>query len=61
MKGDFSRRTYDRGKYYRVVLMQQGRVVLDADGNEHNDVVARSAHAAVPPPDAKLLGEASKR
>ncbi|HEY0099337.1 MAG TPA: DUF6519 domain-containing protein [Pyrinomonadaceae bacterium] len=34
MKGDFSRRTFDRAKRYSGVLMQQGRVQLDADWNE---------------------------
>jgi hypothetical protein len=35
MKGDFSRVPYDRKKQYSSVLMQQGRVQLDADWNEH--------------------------
>jgi hypothetical protein len=34
MKGDFSRLTFDPGKRYTRVLMQQGRVQLDADWNE---------------------------
>ena len=34
MKGDFSRRTFDPEKYFSRVLMQQGRVHLDADWNE---------------------------
>lgn len=34
MKGDFSRKTDDRTKHYSGVLMQQGRVQLDADWNE---------------------------
>jgi hypothetical protein len=34
MKGDFSRRTFDPTKHYRGVLMQQGRVQVDADWNE---------------------------
>src|SRR4030095_4692399 len=34
MKGDFSRRTFDRARHYSGVLMQQGRVQLDADWNE---------------------------
>jgi uncharacterized protein DUF6519 len=66
MKGDFSRRTVARGKYYRAVLMQQGRVELDADRNEQNDVSARSEHAPaalpdVPPPGAKARSAARKR
>jgi hypothetical protein len=35
MKGDFSRITFDRTKHYNGVLMQQGRVQLDADWNEY--------------------------
>lgn len=34
MKGDFSRDTYDKTKHFSRVLMQQGRVQLDADWNE---------------------------
>lgn len=34
MKGDFSRFTFDSRKHYTRVLMQQGRVQLDADWNE---------------------------
>lgn len=34
MKGDFSRQTFARGKRYSAVLLQQGRVQLDADWNE---------------------------
>lgn len=34
MQGDFSRLTFDPEKHYRAVLMQQGRVQLDADWNE---------------------------
>ena len=34
MKGDFSRQTFRKGKHYSGVLMQQGRVQLDADFNE---------------------------
>jgi hypothetical protein len=37
MKGDFSRRTFDPTKHYRGVLMQQGRVQVDADWNEEVD------------------------
>lgn len=35
MKGDFTRFTHDPGRRFRGVLMQQGRVQLDADWNEH--------------------------
>lgn len=34
MKGDFTRLTFNPEKHYRAVLMQQGRVQLDADWNE---------------------------
>ena len=39
MKGDFSRKTFDPKKHYRRVLMQQGRVQLDADWNEQQEMV----------------------
>lgn len=39
MKGDFSRETFDRRKHYSGVLMQQGRVQLDADWNEQQAIV----------------------
>src|SRR3954462_9976667 len=38
MKGDFSRQTFDPKKRYGGVLMQQGRVQLDADWNEQGDI-----------------------
>jgi hypothetical protein len=34
MKGDFSRQTFDAARHFSRVLMQQGRVQLDADWNE---------------------------
>jgi len=34
MPGDFSRTLFDPGKHYSGVLMQQGRVQMDADWNE---------------------------
>ena len=34
MKGDFTRITYNDQKHYSLLLMQQGRVQLDADWNE---------------------------
>ncbi|RFM26945.1 DUF6519 domain-containing protein [Deminuibacter soli] len=34
MPGDYSRKTFNRHKHYSGVLMQQGRVLLDADWNE---------------------------
>jgi len=38
MKGDFSRITFDPTKHYSGVLMQQGRVQLDADWNEEGAI-----------------------
>lgn len=38
MKGDFTRFTFDPKRHYKSVLMQQGRVVLDADWNEQADI-----------------------
>jgi hypothetical protein len=39
MKGDFSRLTFNRTNQYSRVLLQQGRVQLDADWNEQTDIV----------------------
>jgi hypothetical protein len=39
MKGDFTRVTFDPAKYYSRVLMQQGRVQLDADWNEQSAIL----------------------
>ncbi|MHC4176621.1 MAG: DUF6519 domain-containing protein [Planctomycetota bacterium] len=38
MKGDFSRTTFDSSRRFSRVLLQQGRVQLDADFNEHADI-----------------------
>ena len=38
MKGDFSRDTYDKSKDFLRVLMQQGRVHVDADWNEQTAI-----------------------
>jgi hypothetical protein len=38
MKGDFSRRTFDPRRHYSGVLMQQGRVQVDADWNEQQAI-----------------------
>lgn len=38
MKGDFSRFTFDESSPYSRVLMQQGRVLLDADWNESAEI-----------------------
>jgi hypothetical protein len=39
MKGDFSRDTFDPLKHFRRVLMQQGRVHIDADWNEQVSIL----------------------
>lgn len=39
MKGDFSRDTFDLAKHFSRVLMQQGRVQLDADSNEQTAIL----------------------
>ena len=38
MKGDFSRNTFDPTKHFTRVLMQQGRVQVDADWNEQQAI-----------------------
>jgi hypothetical protein len=38
MKGDFTQRKFDRTKHFTSVLMQQGRVQLDADWNEKEEI-----------------------
>jgi len=38
MKGDLTRMTFRREKHYSGVVMQQGRVQLDADWNEQVDI-----------------------
>ena len=38
MKGDFSRSTYRPSNHYSSVRLQQGRVLLDAEWNEHADI-----------------------
>lgn len=39
MTGDFSRNTFDRRHRFSRVLMQQGRVLLDADWNEQTSIL----------------------
>lgn len=45
MKGDFSRNTFRRDKHYSGVLMQQGRVQLDADFNEQQAIIRHRVQA----------------
>lgn len=46
MKGDFSRDTFDPRKHYSAVLIQQGRVQVDADWNEQQAIHARLGESA---------------
>ena len=39
MKGDFTRDTFDRRHQFSRVLLQQGRVLLDADWNEQTSIL----------------------
>lgn len=41
MKGDFTRDTFDPARHFSRVLMQQGRVQLDADFNEQTAILLR--------------------
>lgn len=45
MQGDFTRDTFDPVKHYTRVLMQQGRVQLDADWNEQVSILLRYLQA----------------
>lgn len=45
MSGDYSRRRFDPTKHYASVLMQQGRVQLDADWNEMAELFERRFRA----------------
>ncbi|MFE9018094.1 DUF6519 domain-containing protein [Streptomyces sp. NPDC007808] len=44
MHGDFTRWTFSPRHGYRSVLMQQGRVLLDADWNEQAEIIAHHDH-----------------
>ena len=41
MSGDYSRQRFDPRKQFSAVLMQQGRVQLDADWNEQGAILDR--------------------
>src|SRR5438067_397248 len=68
MAGDYTRFTFDARKRFASVRMQQGRVQLDADWNEHADVLrertrlltldagGRAWVAWLTTPDAFLIG-----
>jgi hypothetical protein len=53
MKGDFSRDTFDPLKHFTRVLMQQGRVQLDADWNEQTALLWHYIRAL----SADLIGQ----
>ena len=68
MHGDFSRRTFDPADAYRAVLLQQGRVLLDADFNEQAEITAHHDEVRTrdivgpqrrPGPDAAATGVAA--
>ncbi|TCV86740.1 DUF6519 domain-containing protein [Sulfurirhabdus autotrophica] len=44
MKGDFTRDTFDAAKHFSRVLMQQGRVQVDADWNEQTSILLHYLH-----------------
>src|SRR5437588_10200954 len=46
MRGDISRQTFDPRKHYTQVVMQQGRVQLDADWNEQQAIIQYRAETA---------------
>src|SRR5947208_2794207 len=39
MKGDYSRDTFDPARRFSQLLLQQGRVVIDADQNEQTSIL----------------------
>jgi Family of unknown function (DUF6519) len=52
MQGDFSRRTFHPADHFGAVLLQQGRVQLDADFNEQADILLHYLRTVV----ADLVG-----
>lgn len=46
MKGDFSRRTFAPGKHYSAVLVEQGRMLTDADSEEEHRILSYRAERA---------------
>src|SRR5450755_2536673 len=40
MKGDFSKATFNAKKHYHDVLLQQGRVLVDAEWNEQSRIIS---------------------
>ena len=47
MSGDYSRHRFDPNKHFSGVLMQQGRVQLDADWNEGVEILDRRLRAGI--------------
>ena len=47
MKGDFTRDTFDPTRHFSRVLMQQGRVQLDADWNEQTAIVMQKVNTSI--------------
>jgi len=47
MQADFSRTTFDPAKHFSAVLVQQGRVSLDADFNEQAAILLRQLRTAI--------------
>jgi hypothetical protein len=46
MKGDFSRRTFDPTKHYSAVLVEQGRLLTDADSEEEHQILTHRTERA---------------
>lgn len=69
MKGDFTRMTFDPTKHYSRVFEQQGRVQVDSDWNEMNDIHRHFVRTLAAdligrhggPGDAFLLGAAKDK
>lgn len=53
MKGDFSRRTFDATKHYSAVLVEQGRLLTDADSEEEHRILAHRQQRGM----ADVIGE----
>ena len=47
MKGDFSRNTFHQQHHFARVLMQQGRVLIDADWNEQTSISVEAGIARI--------------
>ena len=60
MKGDFTRDTFDPAKHFSRVLMQQGRVTLDADARNAlyrklGEILTRKVELALEPAQKRAL------